>query len=242
MQIPDFKNIKEIHHSKRTIIYSAEKTGTKQNCVIKIIKEEYPSSETVSRIQAEFDIAKNFPKGITVDYIELGMLQERPYIVMEDVHAVSLKIYTKENKIDINSFFKISIKTATALGKIHSQNIIHKDINSNNILINPETNDIYIIDFNIATKLNTETIQIKNPEKIEGTLEYISPEQTGRMNRSVDYRSDYYSLGITLYELLYNKLPFFSKDSIELIHSHIAKKVDFPDDDIKLNAINKTII
>jgi len=236
-----FKNIKEINQSKRTIIYSAQRNNSEQNCVIKIIKEEFPSPEIISRIQAEFNIAKNLPKGITVEYFETGMLQERPYIVMEDTQAVSLKTYIKENKIDISTFFEIAIKTATALGKIHEQNIIHKDINSNNILINPETCNVYIIDFNIATKLNTETIQYRNHKRIEGTIEYISPEQTGRMNRSVDYRSDYYSLGITLYELLYNKLPFRSKDAIELIHSHIAKKVEFTEDDIKKTAINRVI-
>jgi len=241
MKISGFKNITKIHQSKQTVLYRAEKVLSKQKCIIKIIKEEYPSAETISRIKTEFDIAKNCKPGITVKYLEQGILQEQPYIVMEDVQAVSLKTYIKENKIDLNTFFEIAIKIATVLGKLHTQNIIHKDINPNNILINAETENIYIIDFNIATKLNTETVQIKNLEKLEGTIEYIAPEQTGRMNRSVDYRSDYYSLGITLYELLYNKLPFYSKEPIELIHSHIAKKVIFPKNTNKYKAINKII-
>ncbi len=100
---------------------------------------------------------------------------------------------------------------------------MHKDINPSNIVMNPSTGQVKIIDFGISTILSRENPVIKNPDILEGTLPYISPEQTGRMNRSIDYRTDYYSFGVTLYELLTGTLPFEKGDTLELVHHHIAK-------------------
>ncbi|MBC1218697.1 AAA family ATPase, partial [Nostoc sp. UCD120] len=99
----------------------------------------------------------------------------------------------------------------------------HKDIKLANILLHPETRQVKLIDFSIASLLPRETQTIINPNLLEGTLAYLSPEQTGRMNRGVDYRSDFYSLGVSFYELLTGELPFQSDDPMELVHCHIAK-------------------
>ncbi|MBE9562757.1 MAG: AAA family ATPase, partial [Proteobacteria bacterium] len=109
------------------------------------------------------------------------------------------------------------------LGNVHTANIIHKDINPSNIIINPKTKELKIIDFGIASRLPRENPTLKNPEHLEGTLSYLSPEQTGRINRSIDYRTDLYSLGVTFYEILTGKLPFITTDAMELVHCHIAK-------------------
>jgi serine/threonine protein kinase len=114
------------------------------------------------------------------------------------------------------------------LGSIHAANVIHKDINPSNIVFNPETGQLKIIDFGISTQLTRENpiltkALVKNPNVLEGTLAYMSPEQTGRMNRSLDYRTDFYSLGVTFYELLTGQLPFETTDALELVHCHIAK-------------------
>ncbi|MEG4330015.1 serine/threonine-protein kinase PknK, partial [Microcoleus sp. herbarium5] len=121
-------------------------------------------------------------------------------------------------------FLQIAIATTEILGQIHSANIIHKDINPSNIVYNPETEQLKIIDFGISTQLTRETPILKNPGLLEGTLAYISPEQTGRMNRTLDYRTDFYSLGVTFYELLTGKLPFDTEDALELVHCHIARQ------------------
>jgi predicted ATPase len=110
------------------------------------------------------------------------------------------------------------------LGAIHTLNVIHKDINPIQYRFNPETETLKIIDFGISTVLTRENPTLKNPNVLEGTLAYISPEQTGRMNRSLDYRTDFYSLGITFYELLTGQLPFETTDVLELVHCHIAKQ------------------
>ncbi|WP_210407198.1 AAA family ATPase, partial [Hydrocoleum sp. CS-953] len=114
------------------------------------------------------------------------------------------------------------------LGQIHAENIIHKDINPANIIYNPKTKQLKIIDFGISTRLTRENPILKNPNVLEGTLAYISPEQTGRMNRGIDYRTDLYSLGATFFQLLTGELPFNTKDSVELVHCHIAQPVKFP--------------
>ncbi len=122
----------------------------------------------------------------------------------------------------------MAIATAESLGEIHARQIIHKiihkDINPANIVFNPETKERKIIDFGIATQLSRENPTLKNPKVLEGTLAYISPEQTGRMNRSLDYRTDFYSLGVTFYELLTKQLPYPTEDALELVHSHLAKQ------------------
>ncbi len=110
------------------------------------------------------------------------------------------------------------------MAAIHAAKIIHKDINPSNIVYNPATEQLKIIDFGLSTRLSREIQSVGNLERLEGTLAYIAPEQTGRMNRGIDYRSDFYSLGATFYELLTNQLPFATTDSIELVHCHLAQQ------------------
>ncbi|MEG3857854.1 ATP-binding sensor histidine kinase [Microcoleus sp. herbarium12] len=131
---------------------------------------------------------------------------------------------TARYQLPIAEFLNIAIQLAKALVFLHQNQIIHKDIKPANIIINSETNQVKLADFSIASRLNKETPNLKNPDRLEGTLAYMSPEQTGRMNRGVDYRSDFYSLGVSFYELLTGKLPFGSSDPLELVHCHIAKK------------------
>ncbi len=111
---------------------------------------------------------------------------------------------------------RIAIQLAQALSEIHAHHIIHKDIKPGNIIINPTSGIVKLTDFSIASLLETEVPQPTNSNSIEGTLAYMSPEQTGRMNRSLDYRSDFYSLGVTFYEMLAGQLPFVSNDALEL--------------------------
>ncbi len=128
-----------------------------------------------------------------------------------------------ESQFSLDQQLIFAIRATEILGQIHQQHIIHKDINSANLILNPTTGVLKIIDFGISTQLPKQHLSLKNPEKLEGTLAYISPEQTGRMNRSLDYRTDLYSLGVTFYELFTGKLPFEGDSAMELVHCHIAK-------------------
>ena len=112
---------------------------------------------------------------------------------------------------------------------MHQQHVIHKDVNPSNIVWNPQTGQIKLIDFGISTALTRENSVPRNPTSGEGTLAYMSPEQTGRMNRVLDYRTDLYSLGVTFYELLVGRLPFPVDDALALMHAHLAKQPTPPE-------------
>ena len=124
--------------------------------------------------------------------------------------------------LDIAQFFAIAFQLVDILEGLHHHHIIHRNIQPDNILINPEIGKISLTDFSIASRLPREVQALRSPNTLEGSLGYLSPEQTGRMNRGVDYRSDFYSLGISFFELLTGQLPFQSKDPMTLVHCHIA--------------------
>ncbi|MCB0037456.1 MAG: AAA family ATPase, partial [Anaerolineales bacterium] len=147
-------------------------------------------------------------------------------IVFEDFGAVSLKQWQVSfpEGLPIELFLKMALKITKALGQLHGRQVIHKDINPDNIVIHPKTMALKLIDLGLSTQLSRENPSLESPNTLEGTLRYISPEQTGRMNRILDYRTDFYSLGVTFYELLSGRVPFVSDDPIELVHSHIANK------------------
>ena len=145
-------------------------------------------------------------------------------LILEDFGGQSLQQLISSKKLQLIDFLQIAIQLAQTLGELHRCKIIHKDINSQNIIIQPETRQVKITDFSIASRLDRENQTISNPKLVEGTLAYMSPEQTGRMNRVIDYRTDFYSLGVTFYEMLTSQLPFQATDPLELVHCHIAKQ------------------
>jgi len=145
-------------------------------------------------------------------------------IIEEDIAGESLDRLMKHRILNLDECLSIAVRTAEKIEHIHAANIIHKNLNPSNIVWNPNTGQIKIIDFGIASQMSEKNAISKNPDQIEGTLAYISPEQTGRINRGIDYRTDLYSLGVTLYEMLTGQLPFTTSDTMELVHCHIAKK------------------
>jgi serine/threonine protein kinase len=143
--------------------------------------------------------------------------------VLEDFGGDSLDRF--KGKIwGLDEFFKLALQVVEALGQVHARRIMHKDINPSNIVFNPDTGQAKLIDFGLSTILPREHIARVNLNILEGTLAYISPEQTGRINRAVDYRTDFYSLGVTFYELLTGCRPFAEQEPLALLHSHIAKQ------------------
>src|SRR5690606_32825116 len=116
------------------------------------------------------------------------------------------------------------IAIASALADVHGRGVVHKDIKPKNILVDRASGAVELCDFGIATLLPVEHREALPPTLIEGTLAYMSPEQTGRMNRGLDHRSDLYSLGITLYRMLSGRLPFHGRDPLEWCHCHLAQQ------------------
>ncbi len=217
-----------IYESSNSLVYQGIRKADSLPVTIKVLKENYPTPQELIRYKQEYEIIRSldFPGAIAAYALE-------PYnrslaIVTEDFGGKSLKELfcdrpSASGGLSLEEFLKIAIAATDYLSNLHAANIIHKDINPANIVFNPETKELKIIDFGISTKLTRENPTLKNPNVLEGTLAYISPEQTGRMNRFLDYRSDFYSLGVTFYQLLTGRLPFDTEDALELIHFHIAK-------------------
>jgi predicted ATPase/signal transduction histidine kinase len=223
-EITGYRLMEQLYCGSRTLVYRGIRQSDQQPVVIKLLRREYPTFNELLQFRHQYTIAKNLQlPGIVIPY-SLEPYNHSYALVMEDFGGVALTDYIHTHPINLHGFLKIAIQLAEILHELHRHRVIHKDIKPANILIHPQTKQIKLIDFSIASLLPRETQEIQNPNVLEGTLAYISPEQTGRMNRGIDYRSDFYSLGVTLYELLAGTLPFHSDDPMELLHCHIAKK------------------
>lgn len=154
--------------------------------------------------------------------LDFKQTPEGPELHLEFIEGMPLNKAFAPGSSELGVFIKAAMQIAEALAGIHQHAVIHKDINPSNIIYNPATGKISLIDFGIATKFDLKTQYLGNPEKLEGTLVYMSPEQTGRMDRRVDARSDLYSLGVTFYELLCGDKPFTGTSALEIVHAHIA--------------------
>ena len=222
--VPGYDITEVIYEGINTIIYRGTSHLNQQKVILKILKEDYPSLDAITRLKHEYKITENLDIDNVVKILRLETEQNRLILVLEDFGGQSLKQTLSSDNLRLLKFLTIAVQLAKALVSLHSHQIIHKDIKADNIIINSKTGEVKLTDFSIASKLSNEKLQLTNPNQLEGTLTYMSPEQTGRMNRFLDYRTDFYSLGVTFYEMLTGKLPFQSNDPLELIHSHIAKK------------------
>ena len=227
VEISGYKIIKKLYEDSRRVIYRGiRKQGASKPfpVIIKTLKKEYPDAKDIAGLRHEYEITTNLGIKGVVKPLEFITQNNSPALILEDFGGEPLTGLINSGKIELAQFLKIAIRVSEILGEIHAKSIIHKDINPRNILINSATEQIKLTDFDISSFYPEERLSISSLEVIEGTLAYMSPEQTGRMNRAIDYRSDLYSLGIVFYEMLTGGLPFQAKDTIELVHSHIAKK------------------
>ena len=230
LKIEGYRILDRIYESQNSTVYRGIREQDNQPVVFKMLDRDYPAPAELTRYKQEYEITCNLNnlEGAVKVY-SLQEYQRTLVIIFEDFGGTSLKML-QDNPVEtlnissLQQFLPIAIQTAEILAQIHTAKIIHKDINPANILLNPETGQVKIIDFGIATVFTRQNPTLKNPNVLEGTLAYISPEQTGRMNRSLDYRTDFYSLGVTFYELLTGQLPFTADDALELVHCHIAKQ------------------
>jgi predicted ATPase/GAF domain-containing protein len=218
-----YRMTEKLYDGTRTLIYRGQRETDQNPVVIKFLKHEYPSFKELVQFRNQYTISKNLDfDGILHPY-SLEKYQNGFALVMEDMGGMSLSEYVKSYSLGLESFFRIALKIVQALEVLYQNRIIHKDIKPQNILIHPKSFAIKLIDFSISSLLPRETQELQSVNVLEGTLAYISPEQTGRMNRGIDYRTDFYSLGVTFYELLSGQLPFQATEPMELVHCHIAK-------------------
>jgi predicted ATPase/serine phosphatase RsbU (regulator of sigma subunit)/tRNA A-37 threonylcarbamoyl transferase component Bud32 len=221
--IPGYHIFAQIYESVNSLVYQGIRLEDNLPVILKILKEDYPTPAELTRYKLEYEITRRLNISGAVRAYGLVKHENNLVMVLEDFGGESLRKWMDRKTFELPEFLAIAIKMAENLGQIHAANIAHKDINPSNIVLNRETGEVKIIDFGISTDLSTENPTFRNPNVLEGTLAYISPEQTGRMNRSLDYRTDFYSLGATFYEVLNGTLPFTATDAMELVHCHIAK-------------------
>ncbi|MTJ07297.1 ATP-binding sensor histidine kinase [Anabaena sp. UHCC 0204] len=222
--IPGYKITELIYASEKTTVYRGEQEKNQTPVIIKILNSQYPRLQDLIAFKNQFAISQQIDHPNIIKCYGLEKYGNSYALVLEDFQGISLSEYANYQSLDLISFLPIAIAITKALEFLYDHKIIHKDIKPKNITINSQTQQIKLIDFSISSLLPKETADIKNPEVLAGTLTYMSPEQTGRMNRGIDYRTDFYSLGVTFYELLTGKLPFYSQNHLELVYCHLAKE------------------
>ena len=197
LTLPNYKIGSQIYESVNSLVYRGHRNKDNQPVILKMLKQDYPTPAELTRYRQEYEITHDLDLAGVIKAYSIEKYQNTLVIILEDFGGDSLKQLMANRPFLVKEFLPIAIQIADSLGNIHAANLIHKDINPSNIVVNVETKLLKIIDFGIASRLPRENPTLKNPEQLEGTLAYLSPEQTGRINRSMDYRTDLYSLGVT---------------------------------------------
>jgi predicted ATPase/signal transduction histidine kinase len=213
----------KVFQNQTTAVFRGTRESDKAPIIAKVLLAEYPKPKELARFRHQYDLIKDLDVVGIVKIYSLEKLGNTLAIIMDDFGGVALKS-TNSRAMGLLEKLTIALNITKVLDNIHRQGILHNDFNPANVLINMATGEIKVIDFELASIFSHKSHQLKSPDNIEGTLAYISPERTGRMNRPVDYRSDYYSLGITIYELLSGERPFETNDHMEMVHMHMAVK------------------
>ncbi|WP_329608467.1 serine/threonine protein kinase [Nostoc sp. CMAA1605] len=228
LNIPGYKVSEALYQGSRTLVYRGVREIDSLPVVIKLLRNPYPTFSELLQFRNQYTIAKNLQQAEIIKTYSLEIYKNSYALVMEDFGGISLKewIENYETSLSLNYFLQLGISLCSVLDVLYRHRIIHKDIKPANILINPETKQVKLIDFSIASLLPRETQGLISPNVLEGTLAYISPEQTGRMNRCVEYRTDFYSLGVTFYELLTDNYHFSQKMRwnwfiVKLLNQHL---------------------
>ncbi|MDX5428057.1 MAG: serine/threonine-protein kinase PknK, partial [Bacteroidota bacterium] len=211
-----------IYESARSKVFLAE-NGHGEKVIHKILNSDFPSPKDVAQFYNEQNITQDI--GIEGVRKVVASLKEN------NKHALHLEWFDgktfaevfRNKKDDILDFLTIAIEIVKVLGEVHQKGVIHQYISPYNVLVYLQQRKISLIDFGISTRFQTKHIDLSHPRNLQGTLAFSSPEQTGRMNRSIDYRTDLYSLGATFFYILTGRPPFESEDTMELVHAHIAK-------------------
>ena len=222
-RIDGFEVTEQIYESSHSLIFKTRQVDGAPSSLLKVLKTDSPSPSEIVQFHQEYAIAER----IDSPYVArvLGMVKQDDVVALqiEDIGARSLSAWLEDDAPSLLEGLEIAIAICRGLRDIHKQLVVHKDISSANVVWDRVTNQVKIIDFGISSILDNDRVEPHSPHKLEGNLVYMSPEQTGRMNRPVDFRTDFYSLGVTLYELFVGRKPFESTDPLELIHCHIAQ-------------------
>ncbi|MDJ1184676.1 AAA family ATPase [Roseofilum casamattae] len=219
-----------VYTGSRTLVYRGVRTSDRYPVIVKVLRYPNPSIQELVQFRNQYFITRELQHPHIVQPLSLEPYGNGYGVIMPDSGAIALSEYGQLHPLSLPEILDAIGQLTEALHYLSQQRIIHKDIKPANIIIHPQTHQIQLIDFSISSLLPKEEQQLVSPNVLEGSLSYLSPEQTGRMNRGIDYRTDFYSLGVTLYELLVGQQPFQGEDPMELVHCHIAQIPEFPTD------------
>ncbi|WP_257449336.1 trifunctional serine/threonine-protein kinase/ATP-binding protein/sensor histidine kinase [Archangium lipolyticum] len=223
LDIPGYRVLGTIRATGSNALFQAVREADGLPVIIKTPMVASPGRTENERYRREFSILQRLKdvRGVARPYA-YERLGERPLLLLERVQGQTLSESTGQ-PLEPARFLNLALSLVSTLGEVHGRNVIHKDIKPSNIIVEP-SGDARLIDFGVATLQKVEHLDAAPTHLVEGTLAYMSPEQTGRMNRAVDYRTDFYSLGVTFYELLTGRRPFQGKDALEWFHAHMAQR------------------
>ena len=183
---------------------------------------EQPTPASLERLAHEYGLRNELDAALAVRPLELKHDGSRPLLVLEDPGGEPVE-RVLGRPLEIGPFLRLAIAISAALAEIHRHGLVHKDIKPSHVFVNRTTGQVKLTGFGIASRLPRERQAPNPPEVIAGTLAYMAPEQTGRMNRSIDARSDLYALGVSFYQMLTGSLPFMADDPMDWVHCHIAR-------------------
>lgn len=220
--LPGYVECEKIYESNASKVFRGLRETDGEAVILKILKGERPAIKDIARYRNEYQCLSSMRIDSVIGVHCLEEYNNTMMLVLEDFGASSLKIISGQRAVNLPDLLDIFIVVAEALSRLHDQCLLHKDVNPSNIVYNPSSRVCKLIDFGLATRLSPGNPGQNQSLSLEGSLAYISPEQTGRLNRQIDYRTDLYSLGATMYELLAGQQPFAGATPIEFIHAHIA--------------------
>ncbi len=219
-----------IRDSAEFTLYRARQRGNPSPLLAVAPTAEPPLPQSLRRLEHEYSLAADLEAPWAAKPLALTRHEGRLILVIEDPGGEPLdRILERDQPLDPDRFLRVAIGLTSAIGRVHQRGLIHKDIKPENVLVD-DTGHVSLTGFGIASRLPRERLKPVPAEIIAGTFAYMSPEQTGRMNRSMDTRSDLYSLGVTFYQMLTGVLPFAAADPLEWVHCHIARQPVAPAD------------
>jgi predicted ATPase/signal transduction histidine kinase len=211
----------------RKTLWRATRIGDGLLVVIKALDSRGCRPKDIETLRHEYEIGTSLDLRATVKPLALEAHEGMLALVFEDFGGQPLDRLIA-GPMAMERFLELAVRIADAVADLHGQGVVHKDLKPENILVHPATLEVKLADLGLATRLPREQRAAGPPQLIEGSLPYMSPEQTGRMNRAIDNRSDLYSLGVTFYQMLTGRLPFEAGDPLEWIHCHVARAPTSP--------------
>ncbi|MBT6492872.1 MAG: AAA family ATPase, partial [Deltaproteobacteria bacterium] len=215
--------LERLGSSQESTVYRARAKDDSGTVVLKVVHDARVGKEAAARLKFEYELLSSVKLKGSTRPLSFERAPGLSILVMEDFRGIDLRVFARRNQMALDSFFTLALGIVSGLSEIHDAMLIHQDIKPPNILVSPDDLRVQIIDFSIATKLTRREPSLRDIQHLKGTPAYIAPEQTGAMNRSLDYRCDLYSLGATFYYMLTGRPPFRRKGLWDYVRAHIAE-------------------